>query len=164
MTVRPEVPADTAAIEDVTRRAFTWDDGRAENAMIGAFRASADFRAEWSLVMVQGGMIVGHGMIAPCDLHGGDADQPRRALLLGPMSVAPEHQRQGVGSALVRGLLERAQSSGEALVVLWGHPEFYPRFGFRPAGDHGLLPETPAAMAYPLQPDLSAYAGLELPR
>ncbi|WP_243398156.1 GNAT family N-acetyltransferase [Deinococcus koreensis] len=79
------------------------------------------------------------------------------------MSVLPEQQRQGIGSALMREALSRVRDSGEAMVVLWGHPEFYPRFGFRRASDFGLLPDTPAAMVYPLQADLRAYAGLSLP-
>lgn len=131
--------------------------------MIDRFRASPEFRADWSLVALLGGVIVGHVLVAPCELQGGETAQPRHALMLGPMSVAPDHQRQGIGSALIRDVLGRVQDSGEAMVVLWGHPAFYPRFGFRPASEFGLLPDTPEAMVCPLQADLSAYAGLSLP-
>ena len=152
----------------MTLQAFTWDDGAVENAMTDRFRASPEFRADWSLVAVLGGVIVGHVLVAPCELQGDNvqrdaANQPRRALMLGPMSVVPEHQCQGIGSALMRDVLGRVQGSGEALVVLWGHPEFYPRFGFRPASEFGLLPNTPEAMVCPLQADLSVYTGLSLP-
>src|SRR5437879_13678113 len=57
---------------------------------------------------------------------------------LGPMAVLPEHQRQGVGSRLVRRGLDILRERGCPFVVVVGHPEYYPRFGFEPASRHGL--------------------------
>ena len=52
---------------------------------------------------------------------------------LAPMAVLPEHQNKGIGSALVRAGLEQCRNLGFAAVIVLGHPEFYPRFGFKPA-------------------------------
>jgi putative acetyltransferase len=54
------------------------------------------------------------------------------------MAVLPEHQRRGVGSLLVRAGLEECRRAGHGCVVVLGHPEYYPRFGFVPASRHGL--------------------------
>ena len=60
------------------------------------------------------------------------------ALALAPMAVHPEFQSQGIGSRLVREGLERCRNLGHRIVVVVGHPEFYPRFGFTPARAKGL--------------------------
>ena len=72
------------------------------------------------------------------------------------MSVAPERQRRGIGSALIGEVLRRAEARGEPLVLVLGHPWYYPRFGFRPASQLGIAapdPELPdeVFMALPLQ-------------
>ncbi|MCP2015887.1 putative acetyltransferase [Deinococcus sp. HSC-46F16] len=167
MTVhlRPERPADADTIAEVTRLAFTSNGGVRENEMIGEIRASGRFLPDLSLVAELGGRVVGHVLVSPTDLQGDpeQPERPRRVLLLGPLSVLPEFQRRAIGSALMRGVLARLQERPEPMVVLWGHEAYYPRFGFRPASDFGLEPDSPAAMVYPLRRDLSAYAGLKLP-
>jgi putative acetyltransferase len=68
------------------------------------------------------------------------------------MSVAPERQRTGIGSGLIRGALRLADAHGEPLVL--GHTTYYPRFGFRPASELGIEPPGPFAeffMALPLR-------------
>jgi putative acetyltransferase len=57
---------------------------------------------------------------------------------LGPMAVAAAHRGQGIGSALVRAGLARCRSIGAVAVVVLGHPQYYPRFGFRPASEFGI--------------------------
>ena len=63
---------------------------------------------------------------------------------LGPMAVLPAHQRAGIGSRLVRIGLEECRRAGHGWVVVLGHPDYYPRFGFVPASRHGLAWEHPA--------------------
>ena len=57
---------------------------------------------------------------------------------LAPMAVAPSHQHQGIGSALVRAGLERCKALGAGAVIVLGHPEYYPRLGFSPAVRFGI--------------------------
>ena len=80
-------------------------------------------------------MIVGHIMFSPLTVGSvvGAA--------LGPMAVIPAHQRRGVGSQLVTHGVERLRDRGCPFIVVIGHPEFYPRFGFRSAAAQGLTCE-----------------------
>jgi putative acetyltransferase len=72
---------------------------------------------------------------------------PRRVLELGPLSVAPGHQGRGIGDALTREALRLADERGEPLVLVLGHPTYYPRFGVRPAAELGITPPDPVAQA-----------------
>ncbi|MQA93342.1 MAG: GNAT family N-acetyltransferase [Streptosporangiales bacterium] len=75
---------------------------------------------------------------APPHGHEGDAPGPVPALALAPCAVAPEHQRSGAGSAAIEAALRAAREQGERLVLVLGHPEYYPRFGFVPASRYGI--------------------------
>jgi putative acetyltransferase len=81
---------------------------------------------------------------------------------LGPLGVREQHKRHGVGTALMHAVLAAADALDEPLVVLLGHPDYYPRFGFRPAADLGIEPEVPewapafqARMLTRYRPDLT---------
>ena len=78
------------------------------------------------------GVVVGHALLTRCYI----GDVP--ALSLGPCAVLPEYQRSGAGSAAIWAALKAARDHGEAYVVVLGHPNYYPRFGFRPASIHGI--------------------------
>ena len=67
-----------------------------------------------------------------------EAGVARPALALAPMAVLPAFQNRGVGSALVRRGLEEARALGHRVVIVLGHPRYYPRFGFRPARPLGI--------------------------
>ena len=146
--IRAETSADREAIAAVTTAAF----GKpAEARMIEAIRRSDGFVPELSLVAELGNRVVGHVLLSYVGL-GAEAS----VLELGPMSVAPEHQGRGIGSALVREAIRRADERGEQLVLVLGHPGYYPRFGFRPASAFGITPPDPEIhdevfMAIPLQ-------------
>lgn len=97
------------------------------------------------------GTVVGHALLTRCRV--GEAP----ALALTPVAVAPEYQRTGAGSAAVRAALGAAQELGEDLVLVLGHPDYYPRFGFTPASGLGIrtsfdVPDV-AMMALRLRPD-----------
>jgi putative acetyltransferase len=83
------------------------------------------------------GEVVGHVVCTRGHVAG------RPALGLGPVSVLPDRQGTGVGSALMRAVLAAAEARGEALVALVGDPGYYRRFGFRPAADLGVLAPDP---------------------
>jgi putative acetyltransferase len=103
---------------------------------VDALRASADWIEGLSFVAEEGGRIVGHVLFTRALL-----DAPPRlvdVLVLSPMSVAPDRQRRGIGSALIRYGLHQPATRPEPLAFLEGAPDYYARFGFEPAGPLGF--------------------------
>jgi putative acetyltransferase len=136
LTIRAETPQDERRIAEVTTQAF----GKEREArIVEEIRGSDNYVAELSLVAELDGEIVGHVLLSYVGLTG----RERRVLELGPISVAPEYQGTGIGSALVREALRRADDRGEPLVLVLGHADYYPRFGFRPARELGITPPDP---------------------
>lgn len=80
--------------------------------------------------------VVGHILFTPVTVEG--AGQRVFGMGLAPLAVLPEHQRKGIGSRLVRRGLEILHERACPFVVVVGHPDYYPRFGFEPASVHGL--------------------------
>jgi putative acetyltransferase len=133
MRIRPEDPHDRAAVHAVNEAAF---ETSAEADLVDALRGKAQPLV--SLVAEIAGLVVGHILFSPVTLAG----QSGHMLMgLGPMAVIPQHQRQGIGSALVREGLKRCAALGCEAVVVLGHPAYYPRFGFVPASRYGISSE-----------------------
>ena len=130
--VRPETAADQEAIWKVLERAFAPSIGEAK--LVDELRAAGDLVPDLCLVALEGGEVVGHIAYSRCGLDSG-----HEALALAPMAVLPGRQRDGIGSMLVRESLELAAGTDFPLVVVLGHPEYYPRFGFEPGAAHGVL-------------------------
>jgi putative acetyltransferase len=133
ITIRPEAAEDYAAIREVTLLAFGQE---VEAQLVEDLRRLPDFIPELSLVAVQDGEVVGHILFSPMAIETEKGAVP--ALSLAPMSVRPEWQNQGIGSQLVREGLKRCRSMGHEVVVVVGHPDYYPRFGFSSARAKGL--------------------------
>lgn len=126
MVIRDEVDADMAVIAEVTVAAFKAlaISNHTEQFIIDALRAAKALTV--SLVAELDGKIVGHVAFSPVTI----SSNAPNWYGLGPVSVLPEYQRQGIGTALIQeGLarLHRLNASGCCLV---GHPEYYRRFGF----------------------------------
>jgi putative acetyltransferase len=134
MIVRPETPSDYEAIEELLRSAFG---GVEEAQLVRLTRASDNYVPDLTLVAEENGQVVGHIMFSYITLKG---DEEFRVLSLAPMAVTPERQRRGIGGALVQAGLERCEDRGEPLVILVGHPTYYPRFGFELASRYGIEP------------------------
>jgi putative acetyltransferase len=133
MRIRPESEADQSAIRGVNMAAF---ETSVEANLVEALRGKALQLV--SLVAEVDGATVGHILFSPVLL----AEHPQLKVMgLGPMAVAPRHQRKGVGSALVREALEQCRQLGYRAVVVLGHPEYYPRFGFVPASKFAIRSE-----------------------
>jgi putative acetyltransferase len=157
LTIRSEQAHDRDAVRLVNERAF----GGCEEADIveGLHRAQA---ALVSLVAEMGPDIVGHILFSPVVV---EQSNGKRLIGLAPMAVAPDHQRKGIGSRLVREGLARCRTAGVDGVVVLGHAAYYPRFGFVPAVQFGLRCEydVPAEvfMATELRPNgLGGVSGL----
>jgi putative acetyltransferase len=124
--IRHETTSDIAAIHDVNKKAFG---GReAEAGLVNALRKSDNFIPELSLVTEVNGQILGHILFSRIHIETENGQLP--ALALAPMAVLPKHQKQGMGSMLVRQGLEECKRLGQKIVIVLGHPTYYPRFGF----------------------------------
>ncbi len=107
------------------------------------------------------GRVAGHILFTPVQVE--RADPGLSAMGLAPMAVLPEFQKQGIGSALIAAGLIACRASNHDLVVVIGHPNYYPKFGFVAAAAHGLTCEYPvpveAFMVAELRPRTLARAG-----
>ncbi|MER7056964.1 MULTISPECIES: N-acetyltransferase [unclassified Streptomyces] len=130
-STRAETGADIPGIRDIVRTAFPTPE---EAALVDALRADPEAWIDGlSVVAVDGDdRPVGHALLTRC--HVGASP----ALCLAPVAVRPERQNSGAGSAAVRAALTAAERLGERHVVVLGHPEYYPRFGFVRASVHGI--------------------------
>jgi putative acetyltransferase len=126
MKIRPEHTTDLEAIREVNRLAFGQED---EGRLVDALRAGG--YARLSLVAEDGGRVIGHILFSdlPIRTERGTVE----ALALAPMAVIPARQRQGVGTLQMREGLRACAAAGHRIVVVVGHPDYYPRFGFSAA-------------------------------
>ena len=138
MYIRPEGPADTERIAEVVKAAF---DGRPdEPRLVEQIRASERYVPELALVATQDDTIVGHAMFSFVTLKGAEE---LKVLQLAPVAVVPEWQRRGVGGALIREGIEKADARREPLILVQGHAAYYPRFGFQPSREYHIEPPSP---------------------
>jgi putative acetyltransferase len=130
--VRPEQPADRESVLRVITAAFE-DDGR-----VATIWSHLGHHRRRGLVVEQGGRVLGHVGLSRAWL---DA---RRELVevwvLSPLSVVPERQNQGIGTALVAAAIDAARQSGVPVMFLEGSPDYYGARGFDQADRHGFLP------------------------
>lgn len=141
---RPEMPDDRAAIAAVVAAAFGQDEVA---ELIDALRDAAALAI--SLVAVHDGEIVGHVAFSPATIET-DASIDH-ALILAPLAVAPDHQRRGIGSELVRAGLQACRQTEHDLAFVLGDPAYYHRFGFILAEPRGLIWEHGGAQAFQVQ-------------
>jgi putative acetyltransferase len=142
MLIRRETAADTSGIRAVTTAAFTRSGhpGMAppEAALVDELRASPAWLPPLSLIAAgRDGQIIGHVLCTRGHVGGAPV------LALGPLSVQPDHQRRGVGSALMHAVLGAADAIGEPLAALLGNPAYYARFGFVLSSRYAIQPPVP---------------------
>ena len=128
--IREEHSGDVSAIRDLNKHAFGQDQ---EGNIVDALRSNGAVLL--SLVATLNGYVVGHIMYSPLSVS------EVNGAALGPMAVLPEHQRQGIGSKLVEVGNRRLKESGCPFIIVVGHANFYPRFGFKPASTCGITCE-----------------------
>ena len=133
-TVRNESPGDHEAVHAVTVAAFAASEfghnGEAE--IVERIRSSNDSHV--SLVAVDGDEVIGHILFSPATIQ--TADGVLEGMGLGPMSVEPGRQRQGIGKVLIEAGIQQLNSC--PFIMVFGHADYYPRFGFVPASEYGI--------------------------
>jgi putative acetyltransferase len=131
MNIHKEQPEDIAVIRGLNVEAF----GRPQEAdLIEMLRTNGGVLL--SLVATNEDQIVGHILYSPVTV--GSGEKKITGAGLGPMAVLPEYQRRGIGAKLIEFGTMRLKQSGCPFIVVLGHAEYYPRFGFRPASEYGL--------------------------
>jgi putative acetyltransferase len=127
--ILPESPSHIPQIAETVRLAFNSD---AEPRLISLLRSDPSaFIPQLSLVAEEDGQVIGHILFSRITIQ--TASASISALSLAPLAVHPAHQRQGIGAALTRHGLDECRRLGHAIVIVLGHPNYYPRFGFSAA-------------------------------
>ena len=157
--LRLEKAADHRAVEELTREAF-WinTDCRPyidEHYLVHKLRDSSAFIPELDYVAEVNGRLVGNIMYSRSKIVSPEGVE-HEVLSFGPLSVLPEFQGRGIGKALMRESFERARGLGFGAIVIFVHPDYHPRLGFRRASDFGITAADgttfPAIMALELVP------------
>ena len=138
MTIRNEQSQDIEAISRLTEAAFRNEEysSHTEHFIVNALRRTGQLSI--SLVAAEHDQILGHVAISPVSISSGVTGWYG----LGPISVRPDRQGKGIGSALMRAALQQLRQQGAAGCVVLGDPAYYGRFGFK--AHPGLeLPDVP---------------------
>ncbi len=135
ITIRHEQPGDASEVRDVNLRAFGGSD---EADLVDRLRVSCSDAI--SLVANNKDQLLAHILFSPVVIE--YSDHEMSGMGLAPMSVLPQYHRQSIGSKLVEAGLEAVRASGHPfVVVVLGHPEYYPRFGFERASKYAVTCE-----------------------
>ncbi len=144
--IREERLSDYTIVNDIIVEAFKEDEhsDRQEQELVKRLRKSKSFIPELSLVAEFEGAVVGHILLTEIKII--SETERYVSLALAPIAVHPTYQGEGIGGALILHAHKVARSLGYASVVLLGHQDYYPRFGYRPCHELGIsLPfEAPA--------------------
>ncbi|WP_107839378.1 GNAT family N-acetyltransferase [Metasolibacillus meyeri] len=139
-SIRQERPTDYEITEDVIRQAFLDEDmsDQKEHFLVQRIRQSSAFIPELSLVAVDyDNQIIGHILLSKITIEndGRSVD----SLALAPVSVLPLFQHKGIGSQLIKDVLQKAAEIGQQSVIVLGHAAYYPKFGFRQAKEWNIV-------------------------
>ncbi|KYG57892.1 GNAT family N-acetyltransferase [Planococcus maritimus] len=134
LIIDQEQASEFEAVEALIRQAFAGEElsDQTEHQLVKRLRTSKAYVRELSLTAKRSnGELLGHIMLTKAQILGGQ--KAFDTLALAPVSVLPEHQGKGIGSALINASLKRAKQLGFSSVIVLGHPAYYPKFGFERA-------------------------------
>ncbi|MFC3745587.1 GNAT family N-acetyltransferase [Paenibacillus sp. GCM10012306] len=138
MQIKTETVQDYRQVYDLNVVAF--ENREDEARLVERIRSSEGSIPELSIVAIQdegeSANVIGHVLFSKASVIDRDIEHP--VIVLAPVAVHPDSQRQGVGQALIREGLRRCQALDYGLVLLIGHPSYYPKLGFKPARPYGL--------------------------
>jgi len=144
ITFRLETPDDHYAVEEMTRETFWqfWEENENltlcnEHILVHKLRNVKALVPELNMVAETDGKIVGHVIYTKSWIEADDG-KTYETLTFGPLTVMPEYQSRGIGRALLQHTFEKAKELGYRAVLIFGHPDYYTRVGFKHAADFGL--------------------------
>lgn len=148
MKIRESIETDTPRIQGIHIKAFGEEKGREIASLVNDLFEDKSAIPILSIVAVDNEMLIGHILFTKITVKG--STEAISARILAPLAVLPEAHNKGVGSQLITEGLRQLKESGVELVFVLGHPDYYPRFGFTPAGALGYeapypIPEEHAA-------------------
>ena len=125
--IRKEEKKDHKEIYEINRSAFGQEN---ESRLVDKIRKGENFISDLSLVAEKGGRLVGHILFSKIKIIGSSVFE---ILALAPMAVIPSFQKQGIGSELIKKGMAKAKELGFDSIIVLGHKDYYPRFGFKKA-------------------------------
>lgn len=162
VTIRQEQQNDYSKTEEVVKAAFLNEEfsDKTEHELVSRIRKCDAFIPELSIVAVDE-EIVGHILLSKIKIEQGATSV--ESLALAPISVARGHQKKGIGGKLIGAALEKAKELGYGSVVVLGHPEYYPKFGFKKASEWNIKApfEVPDEVFMVIELSENALRGLE---
>jgi predicted N-acetyltransferase YhbS len=143
VNIRKENLIDRSWVIKLTQKAFETLEisNHNEGQLVEKLRKAPTFVEELSLVAELEGKVVGHILFTPIVIDNGE--QQFHSLILAPVSVLPEFQKKGIGSQLIGAGHQKSKELGFQSAILLGHPEYYPRFGYKPASTWGIKTQLP---------------------
>jgi len=136
--IRQEQPKDHATVFQIVETAFKTMkySSHTEQFIVEKLRKSDAFISELSLVAELEGQLVGYIILSK--IHIDSSNHLIDALSLGPVAVLPEFQKQGIGGQLIKKAHKIAKSLGHEIIILLGHKDYYPRFGYELTSKYGI--------------------------
>jgi predicted N-acetyltransferase YhbS len=143
LNIRKENSFDHNWVIELTEKAFETLEisDHNEGKLVDILRKAPTFVEELSLVAELNDQVVGHILFTPILID--NSEQQFQSLVLAPVSVLPEFQKMGIGGQLIRAGHQKAKELGFQSAILLGHPEYYPRFGYKPASTWGIKTHIP---------------------
>lgn len=132
--IRPELNTEYNKTEEIIKKAFLNEEysDKKEHLLVNRIRKTNAFIPELSLVALnQSEDVIGHILLSKIEIV--DGSNEADSLALAPVSVTPEYQKKGIGSQLIHAALKYAKDLGYRSVIVLGHKDYYPKFGFKPA-------------------------------
>lgn len=138
MNIRQELPTDYPAVFKIIEEAFGNEEysDQQEQFLVNRLRKSSAFIPELSLVAEKDGEVIGHILLTKINIIDGEIAHP--SLALAPVTVSPAYQKQGIGGQLVKKAHGQARTLGYKSIVLLGHKDYYPRFGYVRTSKFGI--------------------------
>ncbi|MBS5883919.1 N-acetyltransferase [Clostridium sp.] len=138
MIIRRETNKDYKEVENVIEESFKSAEftDNDEHNLVKRLRSSDEFIKELSLIAEIDNKIIGHILLSKALIK--DVNKDIETLALAPLAVLPEYQSNGIGKKLINEAIEKAKSLGYKSIVVLGHENYYPKFGFKKASNYGI--------------------------